>query len=498
MSILLDRAEKCRGAMLATAIGDALGWPNEQNSGNQVKLVTIDERFVEWTRRNKKPCYHDEKIHAGEYSDDTQLTLAVARSIIAGNWEKHFSEKELPFWLDYQRGGGRALLKAARTYQDGQRMWQSKYAESYYSAGGNGAAMRILPHVVSNSTGISGLIEDVFKDAIITHGHPRAVLGAMCYAYALYYLMQKEDVLEYGELIDAVKSAKSIWGKYPNVHDFQRWLNAANGYYEYRGIWDSVVDSLISGMEFIHRSLEKGLLLDDTAVLESLGCFSTASGAGDVSVLAALFIASKYANNPSLGLRVSASAIGADTDTIASMVGGMLGMLCGTGWIPIGWRTVQDYNSIIQITDILLADNRKSLRIENLDDAAWINTEIGRTRRINSETVRNKRNTVVITKWRTALGQTYYTKELLIQKKTSGINLLTEETLPKEPEKQLILSSGDIAKLLIEPRFNQKLSAGKVLKIVQTLIEDSIPCSDISKVFNVKQEVVDLLKSFLK
>ena len=29
-----NKFEKCQGAMLATAIGDALGWPNEKNSKN--------------------------------------------------------------------------------------------------------------------------------------------------------------------------------------------------------------------------------------------------------------------------------------------------------------------------------------------------------------------------------------------------------------------------------------------------------------------------------
>ena len=33
--------EKCKGAMLATAIGDALGWPNEQRSRNIMALSSF-------------------------------------------------------------------------------------------------------------------------------------------------------------------------------------------------------------------------------------------------------------------------------------------------------------------------------------------------------------------------------------------------------------------------------------------------------------------------
>ena len=103
MSIKIPtQIEKCKGAMLATAIGDALGWPNEPRSKNRAKKTKVMDNFVGWIRSSNNPRWHDEKILPGEYSDDTQLTLAVARSIIAGDWETFFAEKELPFWLNYE------------------------------------------------------------------------------------------------------------------------------------------------------------------------------------------------------------------------------------------------------------------------------------------------------------------------------------------------------------------------------------------------------------
>ncbi len=110
-----SRIEKCKGAMLGTAIGDALGWPNEPRAKNRKKRIEVTDHFVEWTRSSNNPHWYDEKILPGEYSDDTQLTLSVARSIITGDWERFLAEKELPFWLRYERGGGGALLKAAKT-----------------------------------------------------------------------------------------------------------------------------------------------------------------------------------------------------------------------------------------------------------------------------------------------------------------------------------------------------------------------------------------------
>ena len=51
--------EKCKGAMLATAIGDALGWPNEPCSKNRIKKPKVMDNFVGWIRCSNNPRWHD-------------------------------------------------------------------------------------------------------------------------------------------------------------------------------------------------------------------------------------------------------------------------------------------------------------------------------------------------------------------------------------------------------------------------------------------------------
>lgn len=47
MSITIPtQTDKCRGAMIATAIGDALGWPNEIRSKNKSKNAGGGDNFV--------------------------------------------------------------------------------------------------------------------------------------------------------------------------------------------------------------------------------------------------------------------------------------------------------------------------------------------------------------------------------------------------------------------------------------------------------------------
>ena len=81
---------KARGAFLGAAVGDALGWPQER-IGRNISAVR-DKRgeapvltFRQWARRSGSRFYpHIEKVRAGEYSDDTQLLLCTARSLIHG------------------------------------------------------------------------------------------------------------------------------------------------------------------------------------------------------------------------------------------------------------------------------------------------------------------------------------------------------------------------------------------------------------------------------
>ena len=75
-------------------------------------------------------------------------------------------------------------------------------------------------------------------------------------------------------------------------------------------------------LKYIQDSLKKGLILDDRKVLTELECFTKVNGAGDVAALAAIYLSSRYANNPSLGIKIPAFSYGADTDTIASMTAG--------------------------------------------------------------------------------------------------------------------------------------------------------------------------------
>lgn len=345
---------KAEGAFLGLAAGDALGWPQEMSRGVRSGgggSPSLD--FRTWTRRGGgrfRP--YEETIGAGEYSDDTQLTLAVARSRTnhGPDWWRAFMRVELPRWMLYERGGGGATKRAARAWLAGKPPWQSDKAEGvrrYFEAGGNGVAMRVLPHslFLAGQDDVAEVVHDVVRDGVATHGHPRALVGATAWAYAAWVLARRSGTLRFGELLDMLLDEARGWGAFPDIgRGDGGWSDAAGRVFgaPYEQVWRGTVEEMRTLLDKARRGVQGGALADDRAVLDDLGCFSSCRGAGTVGAAGAAYLATRHAAQPAQGILRAAFEPGADTDTLAAMTGGLLGCLAGDEWLPAPWRCVQD------------------------------------------------------------------------------------------------------------------------------------------------------------
>ncbi|QWC57994.1 hypothetical protein F7D01_13790 [Erythrobacter sp. 3-20A1M] len=348
-----DRAE---GAFLGAAIGDAMGWPHElratRASGNR---KSSDFGFQAWTKRSGGRFQpHEEAIGAGNYSDDTQLILACARSLLRDPtaWWLLFATQELPLWTLYQRGGGGATKRAATIWLSGRAPWDAKLDEvnRYLAAGGNGVAMRILPHCLrrAGDASFSSLAADIMTDGVTTHGHPRALVGALAYGYGLWEALRQRGTLGYGQLIEVVSSSREAWGALPSVMErWPSWAKVTDHSGAYHAQWRDVVQEQLELLEQCSDGLAGGVAVIDEDVLKDLGCFDKrVNGSGTVNAAAALFLASRHAADPMEGVKQAALAEGADTDTLASMTGGMLGAAIGLEWLSPFLHELQDRETI--------------------------------------------------------------------------------------------------------------------------------------------------------
>jgi ADP-ribosylglycohydrolase/catechol 2,3-dioxygenase-like lactoylglutathione lyase family enzyme len=334
--------EAARGAMLALAVGDALGWPLEGRSnrvgGTRDLLPELALR--PWVRREGGGyAPHEEPMPAGVYSDDTQLTLAVARSLRYDRWWEYLTQVEIPWWSQYELGGGGATKRAARAWAKGTPPWGPSGAKGYWTAGGNGAAMRVLAHCIRPSEPFDDVRRRVLADGAATHGDPLALIGSQLYAFALWTTMRRSEPLGWGQLLEETLSSTKWTVLDPDVVpcDWSAHLSSV-----YLDRWDKTVQQTIGLLSHARNEMAHGALAVDDQVLRDLGLFAASGGAGTITALGALYLASRHAADPEQGILRAAFARGADTDTLAAMTGALLGAVHGPYWLGRAGREIMD------------------------------------------------------------------------------------------------------------------------------------------------------------
>lgn len=296
--------------LLGTAVGDALGVPFEK------KLCNF-EGLVEWDGKTYLGSEHH-KLQPGQYSDDTQMSLMVAESLI-GN--QSFNPDDLAArYMDWlisgrARGYGKTTLMAVQNLQAGKHWSQSGIAGST----GNGTAMRAAPFGVYFRNDLYSLVNICKIDSAITHASEEAEAGSIAIALAAAYAVNDnlDNLLE------------KIWEKLP----------------------DSKVKSTIYSLS----SLIDSNYITPQQALKVLGTKADVRE----TVPAALYCFMKF--NTYHEAVVTAIKAGGDTDTTAAIVGALFGAKLGMKAIdPELAAKVEDADKLIQLDSQLYNRSGKS------------------------------------------------------------------------------------------------------------------------------------------
>lgn len=372
---------KYKGSIKLSAIGDALGWITEFERSKQSLIEKygterVDE-FYSWKKNVGGRFYgFVDSIKSGSYSDDTQLLLAVARSIKSDGSLDHnyFAKIELANWLEYARGGGRTVKTAAEKIQRKSTSWFNNFYNfkvngenyDYKQSGANGAAMRVLPIALANLGNVEKIKEEIFCNSIVTHGHPRAILGAMLYGYAVNQIIVfSPDNFNWENYITQIGSdfQQKFELTFLNKVELREWLkewnNSSNKSFE--TIYSETVNEAQAQLRIVYQSIKLNTPINET--LNRIGCFDPATkGSGISTVVAGIYLATKFHDKPTEAIVESVNALGTDTDTIAAFTGGLVGALHGHNIIPNKWKSVQDFNYLDGIADRLLAISEDRLQ----------------------------------------------------------------------------------------------------------------------------------------
>lgn len=281
------------GCLLGAAVGDALGLPCEALSSNrQQKLYPqIDgHRFI---------------FGRGMISDDTEHSCMTAQAlIVSGGEPDRFSESfawRLRWWLlSFPSAIGFATLRALF------KLWAGFPPDkSGIFSAGNGPAMRSAILGVCYGDDLPRLRKLVQVSARITHTDPKA---------------------EWAALAVAAASHMSLSGE-PSPQEFLATFRSALGEDAERA------EELLDLLDRAARSAARGESTESFA--ESLGLKNGVSGYSYHTVPVALQTWLRQPNDFSSVL--NAIRCGGDTDTIAAIVGGIIGARVGKEGIPPQW-----------------------------------------------------------------------------------------------------------------------------------------------------------------
>lgn len=302
-----DLSDRFRGALVGTAVGDALGAPVEGHPH-------VPRHYLE--------SLVDDPPNLS-YTDDTVMTFGVAESLMAcGRFEGAHMAQTLADrygkepWRGYGAGPPQVFARLARGIPWDQAAKTMFGGEGSY---GNGAAMRVAPVALYGYPSQHRAAEIAHQTALITHTHPEGIDGAVCQAVAVTVLLGQTSTNGTSEITSVLLS-------HVKTSVFRNKLMFIDRHAGDRPL-DEIADVLGTG------------IAAHTSVPTALACFLSHPDSFTDAVTAAI-------------------SLGGDTDTIAAMTGALAGAYHGYTAIPEPWRAVEDASQLIALADSLLAQNQ--------------------------------------------------------------------------------------------------------------------------------------------
>lgn len=323
------------GMFLGTAIGDALGMPVETMTMKQIsdKYGKISS-YIDPDQSHK---WYGGKLKAGMWTDDTQLTLAIAKSLIKKGaiGMDDIIQEHIKAMDESDIGWGRSTLESVQRLKNGVHWSMS----GNIGGAGNGVVMKISPIAAFFAKANFGLPEANFKDCVfpseyligrvknaykqivqvtlMTHCSDMACTSSVLQLFLLELLLRGRKLEEFYYISTAIFLRPGQEGESDTLEE--RVCRLA---YAYFSDWDEMIveDDFLDYLASIN-SVEKSLELFGGAT-----CYVKNS---------LPFTYSCFFRNPrNIEAMYEAVNAGGDTDTNASMVGALLGANNGTKIFP--------------------------------------------------------------------------------------------------------------------------------------------------------------------
>ena len=294
----LTHVDRITGCLIGIAVGDAIGLPFENLSRHQIARSLNDH-----------PIGHRLLFGRGMVSDDTEHSCLVGQALVASGGEPSAFARDLAWRLRWwiagvPAGAGRATARACG------KLWIGfNYQSSGVFSAGNGTAMR-APIIGASTPEKDRAIQITNISSRITHTDPKAAYGALAISSVAHAVTfgDRETALMPDQVLERVG----------------QWLQKR----------DDDATELLGLVGQAAESVERGESLREFA--DSMEWNRGVSGYIYQTVPAVLHACMRYPNDYRSAIE-ELVLCGGDTDSTASVAGGILGAADGEAGIPSEW-----------------------------------------------------------------------------------------------------------------------------------------------------------------
>ena len=284
------------GALFGLAIGDALGVPVEFKKRDELKLKPVQD-FEGYQTHNQPP---------GTFSDDSSLTFCLAESLCNGYDMKDAGTYFVKwFFAGYWTAGG-VVFGVGKSTEDSITRLRDGLSPAHsgnydVNCNGNGSLMRILPLLFYiRDLDLEKRYEIIKEVASVTHGSVQTILACFYYLeFALELLKGRDKQTAYNN------TAKTVSGFIANLDISQQEIDRYAPLLQ-----EDITKRSIDAIQTIHYAV--------LTIQAAIYCFLKTNNYTDAVLMAV--------------------NMGDDTDTTASVTGGLAGLYYGFEAIPEKWR----------------------------------------------------------------------------------------------------------------------------------------------------------------
>jgi len=323
---------RVQGCLMGIQIGDAMGMPWEIMTPEEILAATDGKGVQGFSNAVQRRIKGTASLKAGDTTDDWQLTAANVRSLIqCGGYDQYDAAREQVYEFERCAFGWGSTTKNGLTgvkdffESNGKRGRDPHLPVSPDVSGaecGNGVAMKIAPLALFH--GIQHGIEDleslrknVMKHGLMTHPDSRASISAYAIVLLIIQFLTRQSDLGWLKILEEIREAERV--------------------YDPDCLAENRLSTRLTHMLKFLTSTDR--LRDEIGT----GCFALES----VPFAIAVFF--RHPNDFRQGILEAVNA-GGDTDTIASMVGALIGANAGLEAIPEEWKNFRpEYNDALEL-----------------------------------------------------------------------------------------------------------------------------------------------------